>query len=444
VKKIFAFLAFTLVAASIGAPKIIAPIHQEKLVETITYINDLPDYKATILSTKAGWFGSKNTILISLNTQSYSSLEGQELEIKFDIDTLYGPVMFAHQGFLGLYESSIQVLGENQRDQLIWDEDKPLYQLSVLSGFTGHLEVIDTIPAFTSSDNTIDFSGYHGEGQINKEGVMYSGQLATVNINNGLTPINIEGIRLSLNTDVAIENITKGGFYNSTAQFDINQLNAGHNIRLSGLTLLMKTVLDNKTQLGSLHTNYAIKDFAYDEFKANDLTLMSELTNLSNAFFIDLTSFTKNQDQAEIGYALFVFLQDNINTLLGAQPEFNITNFSGTFPEGSFKSSLTSKLADIDSPSINDLMMQEFWLYNTVASAKVEIDEALLRNLAERFIANKARVSIDLPEVKQQAQIIIDGLVQQGFIKYESDQYISNLGLKNGEAKVNEVIFPLM
>jgi hypothetical protein len=137
-------------------------------------------------------------------------------------------------------------------------------------------------------------------------------------------------------------------------------------------------------------------------------------------------------------------MQDNIYELLTAKPEFNITDFSGTFSEGSCSASLTSKLADISTPTIDELTIPEFWLYNAIVAANIEADEALVRSLAERFIADKMRAPVTAPEVKKQAQIIIDGLIQQGLMKLENDKYLSEITIEEGQGKIYEMAFPLM
>jgi len=67
-----------------------------------------------------------------------------------------------------------------------------------------------------------------------------------------------------------------------------------------------------------------------------------------------------------------------------------------------------------------------------------------VRSLAERFIADKMRAPVTAPEVKQQAQIIIDGLLQQGLMKLENDKYQSEITIEEGQGKIYEMAFPLM
>ena len=179
--------------------------------------------------------------------------------------------------------------------------------------------------------------------------------------------------------------------------------------------------LDEETQLGTLKMGYLAEEFNYNEYKVSDLTFMTELDKFSNLFFMDFASFNErlveqNLTSADFIMEQFVFLQDNLDELLSHQPEFNITDFSASFPEGSFKANLTSKLADIETPTLEEMLVPEFWLYYTLAKINIEADDALINNLAERFLANQMRTTIDSPDVKQQAQIIINCFAQQGFL----------------------------
>ena len=54
------------------------------------------------------------------------------------------------------------------------------------------------------------------------------------------------------------------------------------------------------------------------------------------------------------------------------------------------------------------------------------------------------RAPVTAPEVKKQAQIIIDGLIQQGLMKLENDKYLSEITIEKGQGKIYEMAFPLM
>jgi hypothetical protein len=450
VKKTLAVLVFTLVAACIVTPKIIAPTYQEKMADIVSNINNAPGYSAKIVSTNAAWFGAENKVLVSFDTaQIDPALQGEKLEAELVIETHYGPLLFSRNGVFGLYETDIRFVGETLRNELSWDESQPLYQLSVLGGFTGNFKLADTIPALSNPTNTFTFSGYAGKGEMNDKEFIYEGVLNQIDVDDTYSPTKAEGLTVSVELNADLETIMKGGFYDSMMDLSLDKLTLGMGTELSGITIGLSSALDRDTQLGSLEIGYFIKEVAYEGFTVSDLALVTELDNLSNKFFLDYKNFSdsllaETNSPDSIYGALFVFMQDNIDELLTAKPEFNITDFSGTFSEGSFSASLTSKLADISTPTIDELTIPEFWLYNAIVAANIEADEALVRSLAERFIADKMRAPVTAPEVKQQAQIIIDGLIQQGLMMLENDKYLSEITIEEGQGKIYEMAFPLM
>ena len=443
-------LVFTLVAVCLVAPKFIDPKHQEKIAELISNINKAPGYTANIVSTNSAWFGSENKVRITFDTtQIDPTIQDGTLEAELIIETHYGPLLFSNQGVFGLYNTDIRFVGEKLRSYINWDEDQPLYELSVLGGFTGNFRIADNIPAFSNPANTFQFSGYAGQGEMTDQGFIYQGALDKIDLVDGYTPIKAEGFTLSIELNADLATIMQGGFYDSTTDFNLEKLNIGADTELSGLNIEMGSSLDKETQLGSLEIAYLIKDAMFGEFKANDLSLVTELTKLSNKFFIDYKNFSNNQlaqphSSNAVYEVLFTFIQDNIAELLAAKPEFNVTDFSVTFPEGSFNGNLTSKLADVSTPTIEELSAPEFWLYNAIVSANIEADEPLVRGLTEQFIASKMRAPVNAPEVKQQALMIIDSFIQQGLIKLEDDKYKSEIMIKDGQGKIYDSAFPLM
>jgi len=353
------------------------------------------------------------------------------------------------QSLKSLYEAKLKIAADEQRQILTWDEAEPLYQLSAVGGFDGGIKIEDTIPAFSKLESDLTFSGYNGEGKISSDSFSYEGLLALVNLDDPYQPVKAENITLSMEMEAGLESILKGGFYNSTTNFSIESFTVGTDITASNLSMLVEMILDEETQLGTLKVDYLAKEFIYNEYQTSDLTLKTELTKLSNQFFLDYTSFNNSLVDQSLASDDFLieqlsFLQDSFKELLSHQPEFNITDFSAAFPEGSFNASLTSKLNDIETPTFDEILIPEFWLYNTLASINIEADDVLISNLAERFLAKQMRTTIDSPDVKQQARVIINSFEQQGFIFHEDGQYRSKITLKNGQGNINGRLFPLM
>ncbi|NLQ16897.1 YdgA family protein [Marinomonas sp. M1K-6] len=449
-KKALILFAFILVSACLLLPKFIAPKHQEKVVELIDIIDKTPGYSAQIISTDFAWFGSENKVILSLDmAQIDASLSEDKVQIELTIDTHYGPLLLSGQGLLGAYETDIRLEGSQQRTLFNWDEDQPLYLLSVLGGISGNIKLADTVPMLSNLDNTFQFSGYTGTGALTSDSFTYQGALKKMEIMGDYTSINAEDFALEMKIDSGLKDITKGGFYDSTTNLSLNKLSIDTNTMLSGLAIKMSSNLDPTTQLGRIEIAYLLKEFLSGDMKANDLMLVTELNKLSNAFFLEYKAFSDqaltNHNAAHAAYqSLFVFLQDNIDTLLAAKPEFNITDLSGTFPEGRFEASLTSTLGDIGDASVEELAMAEFWLYHTLVTANIEVDEVLLTSVAERFIAYQMRAPRNAPEIKQQARIIINNLLQQGLIRLDNGRYNTVINIQNGQGSINNMTFPLM
>lgn len=449
-RKLLAVLAFTLVAACLIAPKFIAPKHQEKLVELISNLNNAPGYTATIVSTESAWFGSENKVVVTFDA-AYAdpTMEEGKLKAEFLIDTHYGPLLFSSEGLFGLYHTDIRFAGDQLRNDIKWDEDLPFYELSVLGGFTGHFKLADKIPSFSNPADTIQFSGYTGKGNMTDEGFSYQGNLDQIDLVDGYTPLKAEGFAFSVELNSNLDTIMNGGFYDSTTDLSLEKLTIGSDTEFSGLNIEAGSNLDQETQLGSIQVAYLIKSAIIGDLQANDLSFVTELSKVSNQFLIDYKAFSNtvlaDSDSSDATLnALSTFIQDNIGDFLATKPELNITDFSGTFTEGSFKGTLTSKLADIETPTLDELFVSEFWLYNAIVNADIEADEALVRGLTEKFIASRLRAPVNAPEVKQQAIMFINGFVQQGWITLDGKQYKSEFSLKDGQGKINDFVFPLM
>jgi len=111
VKKIFAVIAFALVAVCLVTPKFIAPKIQDQVTTLIDKINKTPGYIANIESTESSWFGSTYVISFGLELGMYeSAYQNQNIDLQFVLDTKYGPLLFADQGIVGLYEAKLKIV----------------------------------------------------------------------------------------------------------------------------------------------------------------------------------------------------------------------------------------------------------------------------------------------------------------------------------------------
>ncbi|MCB5160717.1 DUF945 family protein [Marinomonas algarum] len=448
-KKLIIALIAALISACLILPKVIASKHQDAITKMIDKLDSTPGYKATLVSTQSAWFGSFNTVDIAFDLGDIDhSARGKTITATLNLDTQYGPLLFSEQGLIGLYETQVRFDGQEQRSYLEWDATQPLYQLSVLTGLSGKTQLNDQIPPFSTLDNALSFSGYAGEGVIGDDTFTYYAGAEQLTITDRGESLVAKGFTFSIDLAASLNDIMQGGFYDGVASTQLDSLTAAGILDLSGLSINMKTALDSETNLGYLELGYLLDDLLFKDFTASDLVFVSQLNNLNNDFFLNYNQAIKktgtNNASNDVYDNLAVFLQNNVGSLLASQPEFNISSFSGVLAGGNFNANLSSKLANTEAPTLDEMTQPGFWLYNTIASAKVEMDASLAHVAAEQFLASKMRSSANSLRVKRDAERMISQLIEQGLIKQQGEQYSSEFSLEKGQGNLNGNVFPVM
>ncbi|MBJ7555869.1 YdgA family protein [Marinomonas spartinae] len=443
-KKLLGILVIVLAAVCIISPKIIAGQYQKQLESFIAYLNQSAGYHAKIESMDNSWFGSKANISVEVDPSTIdpNSPIGS-IKANIILDTHYGPLLFNKQSLIGLYSTQASIPADKARDTLVWDDNKPLYQLNITRGLTGNLTMADAIPSFTDKAKTLLFSGYSGSGENKNNTFHYQGALKNINIDDQ-QPASLKDLSVKLAMDTSVD-LNNGGLRDSDMTLKVGDIQVASKMAIKGLSINTHSDLDKKTQLGDIKISYGADSFSLPSVQVTNLSLVTELKNLNNAV---LTKIYKELNNAPDGtdptnQKTIAVLQDNLGPFLASKPEFNISDFSGTLPEGSFKSSLTSKLADINDPKVEDLFNPQFWKYYTISTANILVDAPLADKLAQQFVAKQAQVPVQLPQVKQQAQMIIGNFVQQGLIKKEKDQYRTEISIKDGQLSVNNIPLPM-
>lgn len=442
-KKVLITLVFALVATCLVAPKFIASKYQEKVTDIVKNIDNETGYSATIESTESSWFGSKTKVLLSFDMTNFDpSFQGKNIETELVLNTHYGPLLFSSQGVIGLFATDIQLQGEKQRQYLDWAAKSPLYNASIVSGLFGDLKFADNVPAFSNKMKTLMVSQYSGHGKLTAKKLTYDGGFKEATSNDQI-PTTIKDVKLALNLDANWATIRSEGFYNGDMSLKVGKVSTEPKGELDGLTVTLKTKLNDKTQLGSMQIGYAIKKLTMAGFQANDLNLVTELDNLNNQVFLDYGQLVKSTTNLTPRQQ-FGFLQDNIEPILSSKPEFNIVEFSGSTKDGHFTSSLNSKLADVEAPTFAELNDPRFWLYNAIINTNIEADKPLLDTLMKQYVAKKMFAPVESPEVQQQSTRLIDTLLQQGIIKLKDDKYLSEFHAEKGQGKIYDQTFPIM
>jgi len=444
VKKLLGIVVIVIAAVCLISPKIIADQYQKQLESFVAYLNKSAGYQAKVESMNNSWFGSKANISVVLDPSKIdpNSAIGP-IKANIVLDTHYGPLLFNKQSLIGLYSTQASIPADKARDTLVWDNNRPLYQLNITRGLTGNLTMADAIPSFTDKAKTLSFSGYSGSGENKNNTFHYQGALKDISAS-GQQSASLKDLSIELAMDTSAD-LNNGGLRDSDMTLKVGDIQVASKLAIKDLSIATHSNLDKKTQLGNIKISYTADSFSLPSVQATNLSFVTELKNLNNSvlttIYKELNNTPNNTDLTN--QQIMEVLQGNLKPFLASKPELNITDFSGTLPEGSFKSSLTSKLTDIKDPQIEDLFTPQFWKYEAIVKTDMLVDEPLANSWAQQFVARQAHVPVQLPQVKQQAQMILAGFIQQGLIKKEKDQYRTDITMKDGQISVNDIPLPM-
>ena len=455
-KKILAVLAFVVLAACLVAPKFIAPKYEERVSQLVTNLNSAPGYQARLEALEDTWFTSKKVLHLGYDLSAIDpTLYGQKIELDLMLDAHYGPLLLSDVGVLGWFDIHAYYAGDKLRNKLNWPTDQAFYEASLVMDLMGNIRSEDQIPAFDIDKAKLTFSGYQGKGEFTANSLDYQGQVDQVNIDDRYDQMTLNNMLLTIDIQSGLDVLSAGGLYDGDIALSLEQLTFGDQtnpsaIDIQGAKILLSSLLDQNTQLGKVISHYSVDTIKSDEFNAEDLSLVIEMNNLSNQFFLDYKTFSDtlladaNVTPQEVTLALFDFMAENMNELLAHNPELNITDLSGRLAEGAFSANVNTRLKELQDPiSFEQLMDQNFWLWNLIASGNVQADESLVVSLAERYLAQQMRMTEDSPQIKQQVQMILNNFIQQGFIKREKDKLMTQVAIVDGQGKIYDFPFPL-
>ena len=193
-KKITLVAFIAILTCLLVAPKFVANNISEKLNSIITLIDENPVYQAKIISQSSSWFSSEAILEISiemaqLGIQELDPLAPTALSFHLIFSAQHGPIIVSGDS-PGLHWASWQVSapGDTLRDTLTFAEDKAFYAIQAQLGLLGTTEYQDTVQSFTYVGDGLltraEFSGLQGTGEIAKEHLTYSANIAQLSLEN--------------------------------------------------------------------------------------------------------------------------------------------------------------------------------------------------------------------------------------------------------------------
>jgi uncharacterized protein YdgA (DUF945 family) len=463
-------IASAIVLASIViTPKFVSNKVAESLHTTIAEINSNPGYMATIQEFKSGWFASTAKIEIGVDLVAMSPQTTEddypfptEGSIVVDFNSSHGPILFGTHSGIGWMAYTVDYSGETARDTLSWADSVPLYSLTSNIGLFGDSKFSDRLTAFNAAEGqafSIDFSGYHGQGEYTGGEYSYSGTSEKFHFNAAEGNFVATGLKVDMSMLGDMFEALKGKVFDSAINMDLNNITfkdkaSEQTFDLNGLAMSSETTVDKAANLVSGVFNYSVNNMAMMDYNTSDFVLQMEMKNLSLEFLESYRLFFKDlvklQPQ-EITDKTLDFMQNKLLPALTASPELNITDFHGTIPEGNFKATMFTKLSGIDAMP-DDIADPAFWLQHILANANIELDKDVMLLFAQQQLRSQLlqnpEVAAMTPEeveqiVVQQTPVMLDTLQQQGLMTETDNGYISSFELKEGIALLNGNPIPI-
>lgn len=465
-KKSLLALAVATAGVCLIAPKFIGDNADAELTRVIAEVSELPGYQLTLVSKEKGWFASSATLNIAFDPTEFDPQIAQSpeamamfenLQFDFEVDMQHGPIL-AEKG-LGLSDIKIRIPNTSEAIKNAGELVENIYQFDGKLSLLGGLTYMDSISPlemeFDGQPGKLTFSGYEGEAKNTNGELDYAAKAGSLNINSPMFDFAISDIATNWKGDFDLAKLTKGIYGNMETSFRIGKMEATQVSQpvfgMQDLEISIASVADDN-DVADMKAAYLIKQLDTPIEKFTDVELGFEFNNLSqNAMskYADVIASLQTQELNEDEF--LETLKPFVIDLMSAKPEIKITNIGFTTAAGTMKSQADVKLAnyDIDESNVVD---KSFWEQNLVLNSGLSLPTALATDLMSKNTMLQMRMDPNAaqytPEqlqemASQQAQMMVNGFMQGGFLVEENGELTLNFNVKDGIANLNGQEIPL-
>lgn len=464
-KKLVLSVCALSVAGALITPKLVASNIESNINNLVTEINNVHGYKATLVNLSQGWFSSEGAINITIDPDAFGAKDSNELEkidATFNFDASHGPILTNSDSIIGLMAADVKLADGQLRELLEWSSDKPLYGAQVHSDLLGNLSYKDNIQGFTvkaEADANIEYKGYQGSGTFKNNEWVYAGTSLPVTIESAKGDMTIGEIELDLTAKASFAEMLETNLYDSDSKINIKTLtfldkSKDVDVALENLYLTAISAIDETKKVANVGITYGLDALKANDFTASDLALSLEINNISNEFLqaykAAAPEFSEGSTE-QVQAKLQQFFQENLLTVVAAEPQINISSLKGTLKEGSFESQVNTSLVGITQlPQM--LQDPSFWLSHVLANGEIVGDKAVIEHLASLVMVNQLKANpqtmgmseAELEQIaKQQVPQMLQMFMQQGFIVANETSYTSKFSFKDKALTVNDKQIPL-
>ncbi len=462
--------AAAIVAALAVSPKIIGNQVKQHLQQTAENISALPQYSAQIEELQSNWFSTDAVLVINLdvsdmNAQQDAALfENDELSFKVSVNVRHGLVITGDHPEVGYVQWQLASMDKPEVSGLTFATEDAVYQAKGSVGLFGGMTYQDKVQSFTfepqdsETDGLFSFSGFAGQGHGDSKQFSYAGAMDSMTFQDNENQFELAGLSVDATLHSNWLEALASQFYDSFMNLKIERMTFDGaeemQVAINQFATEVTTSLSDDEQLISMVQNISVNDVTVKEDQARDLHLNMAFNNLRidaiKAYQEMATELAGLDQQGQIE-AFQGFVKQHLLNLLTANPELNLSKFSGTLPQGDFLIENSNALNGIDTLPVN-MEDPRFWLDHATSKTDMSINRELVTAMVTFYLLDQINQNPQAasltPEQKsayaeQQAPAFIDSLIEQGLLVQNEDMIQSKIVLIDGQLSVNDNPIPL-
>jgi uncharacterized protein YdgA (DUF945 family) len=465
-KKVLIFALVLIIAVALVGPKIVGSQLQGGIQDTVNAINKNPNYTASITSLESTWFTTTAEVSIGLDMPEYTGQVPVDFSVNVNLNSHHGPILTRDGFAIAWLHTLIQTKSTETPEGLVLPVNKPFYQFKGITGLLGTTTYQDEVATINYTDpetgGTVVFSGLQGFGEISGSGLSYKATADSMNmaIENTLD-FDVQGLTINVKSSESLAVMMSQGLYdaNSTLGIDVvtfKDLMLGTESRTVDTKLTVLTEYDRTNGMGNVKITTTIASLDTSDMALTDVNTVIELNKLQAKFLLAYQDFSNKMmaniaDPTQVENDLQAFMQDHLLEQLQASPEYNISKLSGKINGSEFDGKIMAKLSGVTELPMS-LEDPAFWMQHTVIDSKMKMQKGAAQFIAtqvvsSQLLANPQFMQLGEEErtqiINQQVEGMLAGLVQQGMITLEDEEYITTFTMVGGAALLNGNPIPL-
>ncbi|CAB0151606.1 hypothetical protein PSI9734_01980 [Pseudidiomarina piscicola] len=433
-----------------------------------------PVYQAKVLSYERNWLSSNAVIEVGVDMQALAGVDTSELQwltTELDLSLQHGPVLTDQGLSLGLLSWQLSNDGAGFADVLDWNKDQLLYLQQGSVNLLGNANYQDVLAALRNAaglkDLQFELAEYRGHGTYDGETLTYQGGVADFRLQADSMQVAVDNVQVEGAAEASFAAVLAGDFYAGEGRVAAESLavtdaRVGEVLVAEAMTMDYLTALEQKaeatdgsvSELARMVINFGADTLRVNAIEAKDITLHTMMSHLDKAFidrYLDTLRDTANAEPEQIGEALATLFEQHGLAFLKANPEFAITEFSGSLPQGAFNANAAVSVNGVTAmpTSMED---DAFWREHIRMHSDATVAKPLMQWAMQSYVHTSLMSSGQAQNytqeqltqlAAQQAALMTQTFVQQGLLEDAGDSYKFNFSVADDTLTLNGQESPL-